>query len=1180
MRLDPAAVVRDPARLRAVHDLGLLDTPPEEVFDRLVGLAANVFHAPIAALTLVTDERQFFKSSRGLPEPLALARSTPVGESFCQFVVAAGEPFIVEDARVHPLVQRSPLVSEHRWIAYAGAPLRTSAGEVVGAFCVADHRERRWAAGEIEALQEFASLAAAELERRVVRSLLDRIRFAEEPAPMWIFDRESHGIVVVNDAAIAHYGYSRDEFLALRIDDLRPPQDVAALHEQIDHTTGGYDRRGVWTHRKKDGSAIEVEINSHDLVFDGRPSRAVMAIDVTEQRRAERELRASHDMLRAVTEASGDAIFVKDLEGRHLMINQAGARLHGRTADEILGRTDAELLAREPASVVRAREQEVLAAEEPRTVEDNIAILGEQRTLLVTRAPLRDGQDRLAGVISVARDLTEQKRAVAALRASEEKFRTLFECAAIGLAVRDLNGRFIACNPALQYMLGYSEEELASLSAAELTHPDDRPREAEHMQHLVARRIDHFQIEKRYIRCGGDICWGRVTISLIPTASGESPLILTVVEDITDAKRLEEESRARERYFQSLIENATDIVSIVDAAGTIRYESPSIERVLGYLPGELIGRAALDLIHPDDRAELTEVVRRRRWEPRATASAAFRCQHKDETWRFIEATGRNLLQDPAVEGIVVNSRDVTEQRQIENRLRHVTATSPAVLFTLAVEGRAIRGTWVSGNLEEMLGYPSEEALEPEWWTDNLHPDDRAAAMAAFEQLFVEDSLSHEHRFRCKDGSYRWIRAQLRLLRDHDGRAAEIVGSFIDATDFRRLEEQLRQAQKMEAVGRLAGGIAHDFNNILTAITGHTELVLADMPLHDPVRSDIEEVQKAANRACALTRQLLAFSRKQVLRPELLDLGSVVAEMERMLRRVVSEDIELVTYAAADLGCVQADRGQLEQVILNLVVNAGDAMPRGGRLTIGIRRIELDRPLIREQAHVPAGPHITLCVTDTGCGIPKDVVPRIFEPFFTTKEAGKGTGLGLATVYGIVKQSGGYIWISSEVGEGTTFEIYLPEVARDAGGAAARSAVPDASGGTETVLLVEDETAVRELARRILKKLGYTVLEAANGGEALLIARKYAAPIDLMVTDMVMPHMSGSDVAEEMRRIHPELKVLFMSGYTEDDVIRNAALEDGSAFLEKPFTPPALARSVRKMLDGPPAQTRPVVEQGR
>ncbi len=476
------------------------------------------------------------------------------------------------------------------------------------------------------------------------------------------------------------------------------------------------------------------------------------------------------------------------------------------------------------------------------------------------------------------------------------------------------------------------------------------------------------------------------------------------------------------------------------------------------------------------------------------------------------------------------------------------------LAFLAVNEAAVR----------LYGYSRAEFLE--MTLKDLRPPDDGPRPQSQSTISGEGLVgAGEWRHRKKDGTAIVVEITRHAL-TFAGRPAALAMAH-DLTQRRSLESQLLQSQKMEAVGQLAGGIAHDFNNLLTAIFGSSDLLLEDLSVDDQRRSDVEDIKQAAQRAAALTRQLLAFSRQQVLAPQVLDLSALIADLEKMLRRVIGEDVEFRTVLAPDLGAVRADPGQLEQVIVNLAVNARDAMPYGGKLTVETANVDLDEAYPQERGLVVPGRYAMLAVTDTGIGMDAHVKAHIFEPFFTTKEKGKGTGLGLATVYGIVKQSDGYIWVYSEPGRGTSFKIYLPRVEAVAEPPAPKAMPPASLRGSETVLVVEDEAAVRNLVRRVLEAHGYSVLVAADGPEALRLIESHHEPIHLLVTDVVMPKMSGRQLAERVVSTRRETKVLYLSGYTDDAIVHHGVLAPGIAFLQKPFTPRALARKLREVLDG-------------
>ncbi len=504
-------------------------------------------------------------------------------------------------------------------------------------------------------------------------------------------------------------------------------------------------------------------------------------------------------------------------------------------------------------------------------------------------------------------------------------------------------------------------------------------------------------------------------------------------------------------------------------------------------------------------------------------------------------------------------------RQTEQRLRLMASNLKEMVLAYDMSRKLI---YANPAVETLTGY-SVEDLERETFINWIHPDDQPTMLARWDTLFQGGSFEDvEYRLLAKDGRVKWAAASWGPFLDASGRQVGVQGSERDITEHRALQEQYLQAQKLESVGRLAGGVAHDFNNLLTVISGYSDIVFRSLSQDDPLRPGVDEIRKAGTRAADLTRQLLAFSRKQISQPKLLDLNLLVADSQKMLHRLLSEDIALVTRLSPSLSPVMADPGQIHQVLMNLAVNARDAMPAGGSLIIGTSDVEIDAGGIAEHPEVTPGPYVLLSVSDTGQGMDRATMAHIFEPFFTTKEIGKGTGLGLSTVYGIVRQSQGWICASSEPGHGATFKVYLPRT--DGRSAAVESKPPGVFllRASETVLVVEDQNEVRGLAIEILRRHGYRVLDAESGTVALAVAVSEPAPIDLLVTDVVMPGMNGRELAERMKRLRPEMKVLFTSGYTRDVIDDRGGLANDVAYIAKPYTPDEFAAKVRDVLASP------------
>jgi PAS domain S-box-containing protein len=657
------------------------------------------------------------------------------------------------------------------------------------------------------------------------------------------------------------------------------------------------------------------------------------------------------------------------------------------------------------------------------------------------------------------------------------------------------------------------------------------------------------------------------------------------------ARRQAEASLSKsEGQHRRLLDTAYEGVWVFDAELQTTYVNQRLTEMLRVRPEEMIGHSALDFLDPESRADVGRRWRRRAQDIREQYDLRIERRDGSDLWVIVSATSIRGERGEFL-GALSMLTDITERKQAEaerglliaeiesqrQRLKSIVASVPGVVWEAWGQPDAATQqiNFVSDYVETMLGYTQEEWLAtPNFWLTIVHPDDQELAGRQAAASFADRRHSTvEFRWISKDGRAVWVESNYVVVTDDEGRSVGLRGVTTDISERKRAqealresEEQLRQSQRMEAVGQLAGGVAHDFNNLLTVITGYSELALNSLNAEDPLRSNIEDIKKAGDQATSLTRQLLAFSRRQVLQPKILSLNFVISELEKMLRRLVGEHIDLQTELKLDLDHVSADPGQIEQTIMNLVVNARDAMPQGGTLTIETANVYLDEEFASQHVGVRPGSYAMLAVSDTGVGIEEETLKRIFEPFFTTKELGKGTGLGLSMVHGIVKQSGGHIWVHSELGRGTTFEIHLPTVDAGAPEFKRKAHSQEPVHGTETILLAEDEGAVRKLTRQVLEMYGYRVLEAANGRTALLLCEQNQGPIHLLLTDVIMPQMNGRELADRIAKLRPEMKVMYMSGYASTSIIPQEVLEEGTRFIEKPFATQELGRKIRELLD--------------
>jgi PAS domain S-box-containing protein len=885
--------------------------------------------------------------------------------------------------------------------------------------------------------------------------------------------------------------------------------------------------------------------------------------EITDRKRAEEAARASEERLRLTFEAANIGTGDMDLRARRVDLSNPMRRVLGLppgtcniTFDEYVARVhpeDREGVRREVASSI---------AGQP-TISLDYRIVWPDGSIhwVTSRArTFYDESGKATRILGAIMDVTERKL-------SEERLRLTFEAARIGTGEMDLRTHQISLSGALQRVLGVAPDtsSITFDDYVELIHPEDRESVRGVVESAKAGRPE-IAIDYRVVWPDGSVHFTTSRAKVFFDAAGTATRVVAALMDITERQRVEEEVRRQKEVLQKVVDNAPLAITFFDENGRLLLVNRAWERLFGWTLKEL---SELKL----------EVYAKLLPDPRERERALrFMAAGTGEWEEFRVCTKGGAAMDVLLSTIrlsdgttIARLQDVTERlradaalRRSEELLRRAEAMARLASFTFNVAdgtlltseqgNRLFKWTPAPHRMDDLLAF--------------VHPEDRPRLEAALEGALGGAPFEMEHRI-VVGGKVKWVHARVEPQKDDHGRVTGLIGASQDVTARRRLEEQFRQAQKMEAIGTLAGGVAHDFNNLLTVISGYSDLLMRDLATGDPMREPVVEIHRAGARARALIRQLLAFSRQQVLEPKVLDLNAVVTEMEKMLRRLIGEDIELVVALDPELARVKADPGQLEQVLVNLSVNARDAMPRGGRLAIETRNVTLD-PSFAATAGVPAGEYVLLTVSDNGVGMDSRTKGRVFEPFFTTKEPGKGSGLGMAIVHGVVAQSGGHVEVESELGHGATFKIHLPAATERVSTGKLVSGPRAPARGRETILLVEDEASVRKLARNILASYGYAILEAANGQDALRVAADHQGPIDLLLSDVVMPHLGGPQLAKQLRAGRPDLKVLFMSGYADAGVLRQGGVETEHAFLQKPFTPAALAQTVRDILDRAPA----------
>lgn len=734
------------------------------------------------------------------------------------------------------------------------------------------------------------------------------------------------------------------------------------------------------------------------------------------------------------------------------------------------------------------------------------------------------------------------------------------------VCIASTTGQMLFLNRTARQLLGIGEDEDVSAIPLSAAHPEWA------FKHVVLPAIAHayergvWTGEATLIaKDGREIPCSHVILTH-KDASGAVRYLSAVGRDITAQKRVEESLRESERRLRALTENSQDGVALVDAAGKICYTSPSCSRILGIAPSELMGRRLLDLVHPEDVESVTAAIEAITSVPGRLGQISVRTRHGSGEWRFVEAQCKNLLHDPILRALVVNYRDISERFQAERALRDSEERFRLLIEKAPIGIRLTRDDtllYANSAYIRQFGYRDFSELAGKSVLELVTQRDRAA-VAAWTAARAKGEGAREMELWClrKDGAEFPVHIAMEPIQLPGGQA--VVSFVTDMTQRQALEERLRQAQRMESIGKLAGGIAHDFNNLLTVIRGHCEFLLDSQDISSSDKECAQEISAASERGSNLTKQLLTFSRRQPIQPVPLHLNAVVRSTVKMLERVTQENIRIQMNLAADLPMVKADQGLMDQVLINLVVNARDAMPQGGVVTLSTQGILLDPRYSAKNPEAYGGKFVRLRVSDTGAGIPPENLSRIYEPFFTTKKAGHGTGLGLATVYGAVKQHRGWIEVSSQIGEGTSFDVFIPASEGDqaaCGGQESDTAI----GGSDTILVVEDETSLRRLLCHALRKHGYEVLEAESPTPAQEIWRTRSKDIAMVITDIVMPGpMNGWGLAKSFLGERPDLKVIFMSGYF-GNLPQELELEEAN-FIRKPFVPKELLRRMRFLLD--------------
>jgi PAS domain S-box-containing protein len=909
-------------------------------------------------------------------------------------------------------------------------------------------------------------------------------------------------------------------------------------------------------HVTRDGKHIPIELSARLFDFMGRQAIISVARDITNRKNTEKILRENEEKYSNLFHHSNDSIFIHDLEGRIIDVNRKTLELFGYERQDILSLNIQHLNPPEVLEKSRAAFESIVRNG---FVSFEIAFRkknGEVFPAEVSSSLFEIGGEKV--IQGIVRDVTEKKRSEERLRESEELYRTLAYTSPDGVTTTDLNGNITYASKRTLELHGFEKPgEMIGKSAFDLFAPEDHDRARENtiitMQKGVVRDAVYTLLRK-----DGSRFIGELNAALIRDARGRPKAFIATTRDITERKREEQRLRESEVKYRTLVEQSLQGVLIIQGYRVV-FANPAMVEIIGYSVEELPTFSAEEiqsLIHPDDREFVWTRFKQRLEGKPVPQRYELRAMHKDGNFRWLEifSTAIEFLEKPAIQATFI---DITDRKQMESAIREseekfrtLAEQSPNMIF-INKKGAVV---YVNDRCSEIMGYTKDEFYSPDFdYTILIAPEYGDLMRSNFERHMKGEDVGPIDYALVTKGERRLDGILTSKLIAYQGETA-ILGIITDITERKMLEERLRQAQKMEAVGTLAGGIAHDFNNILVGITGYSDLLLAQLDEDSQARNDVLEIKKSADRAASLTKQLLAFGRRQMLQMKAINLNEVVTRMENMLVRLTEEDIELITRLESGLRSVKADKHQMELAIINLAINARDAMPGGGKLTISTENVLFDEESCKSVPDARPGEFVCLSVSDTGIGMDEGTKERVFEPFFSTKEFGKGTGLGLATVYGSIKQHNGWINVYSEPGAGSAYKIFLPVSEKESETVEEKTEpLAKLRGKGDRILLVEDDESVRKFTARVLRKHGYTVKEAVSAEEGLDIFEREKGEFDLVFSDVVLPGRTGLQLAEDLLPRKPELRVILTSGYTEQKSQWRLIQEKGFHFIQKPYS---------------------------